>query len=57
MLSKKACLRVMLAHVSEQLMDEPAHERARRVNAGNQLRNHLETTYILYGRQLKQPPY
>jgi hypothetical protein len=49
---KKACLRVMLAHVSEQLVDEPAHERPRRVNAGNQLRNHLQATHIIYGKLL-----
>ncbi len=32
----------MLAHVSEQLVNKPAHERPRRVNAGNQLGNHLQ---------------
>jgi hypothetical protein len=49
---KEACLRVMLAHVSEQLVDEPAHERPRRVNAGYQLGNHLQPhtlyTHTLY---------
>ncbi len=40
---------MMLAHISEQLVDETAHERARRVNAGNQLGNHLQATHIIHG--------
>jgi hypothetical protein len=58
MWSKKACLRMMLAHVSEQLVNEPAHERPRRVNAGNQLGNHLQP-HTLYTRETTDapPPY
>jgi hypothetical protein len=38
---------MMLAHVGEQLMNEPADKGAGRVNARNQLGNHLHPIQII----------
>ena len=40
------CLRVELAKVGEHLVDEPRHERARRVYPGDQLWDHLQPRII-----------